>query len=57
MKAKLHRVTVYETPSGYLWAEMGVYYKTLSALRRAVLRDAKVLAKNAGAVASVIEVY
>lgn len=51
------RVTVYETPTGFLWAEMGLYYKTFALARRAILRDAKKIADSVGKVATVIEVY
>ena len=57
MNPKKQTVTVFETQQGFLWAEMGKYYKSLAALRCAVLRDAKVLAKGAGAVLTMIEVY
>jgi hypothetical protein len=53
-------VTIIETTQGFLWTQQGKYYKTLAAARRAMERDAKVLAKSPaanGAVATLFEVY
>lgn len=53
-------VTIVETPQGFLWVQHGVYYKSLAAARRAMERDAKVVAKSPaakGAVATLFEVY
>ena len=53
-------VTIIETTQGFLWTQQGKYYKTLAAARRAMERDAKVIAKSPaanGAVATLFEVY
>lgn len=57
---KTKQVTIIETPKGFLWAEMGTYYKTLAGARRAAIHDAKKVAKSPaakGKVATVLEIY
>lgn len=53
-------VTIIETTRGFLWTQHGKYYKTLAAARRAMERDAKLIAKSPaanGVVATLFEVY
>jgi hypothetical protein len=57
---KYQKVTLIETPQGFLWAERGVYYKSLATARRALTRDAKRVAKSPaakGKVATLLEIY
>ena len=49
-------VTIVNTPKGFLWIEMGSYYKTLESAKKAVLRDAKNIAKMYGRVATVFTI-
>ena len=52
--------TIIETSLGFLWAERGAYYKTLAGARRAVLREARRIARSpaaGGRVATVLEVW
>lgn len=55
MKVKKHTVTLIECKNGVLWNERERYYKNLASARRAVMRDAKQLAKHWGAVATIID--
>jgi hypothetical protein len=52
----MHRkVTLIETPGGWLWAEYDRNYKSLSAAQRAVARDSEELARRYSMVVTMIE--
>jgi hypothetical protein len=51
------KVTVIETPMGFLWTERGRYYKTVKGLKTAIRRDDKQMAKYHKVVATLLEIY
>lgn len=51
------KVTVIETPIGFLWTERGRYYKTLKGLKIAIKREDSQAVKFHKVVATMLEVY